>query len=706
MRNKGKGDSHLLINRLKTISFFIFFALTFNLILPIVLLAKPSYSKFLIHDFAKDYKFNFARGESYLVFDGQVNKNAPWAKKTIIKDRVRGRALKIFYNVEEGAISYHINVRQPHLYERYNAISFYARGDAGRVKVVIRAIKEHYYVIPISDEWEKITIPFNRFSAGGLFDMKSMQGISFLIESTTTEKREGIFYLDDVYFEVYDEKGKPDFDRPTAVRVQSPSEPPHSILELKAQYRHNFRRKKFLGLRFEISQNRKEWFYVGEDLNKNDRFFSIMWDHHAFPSGSYYVRAVALYENEGRGVGQERRFEITNAFKFDDLLDQMQRKAIRYFINEKNPLTNLIHASSSTDEIVSTQGCGFGLAVLCIAAERNILPRTAAARMALSIIETYANSVPKYNSFLPAYVSEKGEHALEPKGDIIATAHFLMGVMAAAEYFDNRFDKIEDRISKLAKTFLQKIQWRNALVVNNDRNLLAETIDAKGRTKGMIEGYRDGMIAYLLGISSELSSLPRTSWADWAQTYTYRDIHGETFLIFPSLYAHQYPHLWLDLKGYQDEFINYYRNGVLATYINREFGLRTSKTPSEIWGYSACYGPKGYVEYGAPPPYSHELTDGTICPAAVAGSLMFAPAVSRAALYAMYEAYGEKIWKEYGLIESFNAQEDYFKEYFTARNLGALVIAIENDRNGFVQSLIMQNTMIKRALRYVDLKKY
>jgi Putative glucoamylase len=62
---------------------------------------------------------------------------------------------------------------------------------------------------------------------------------------------------------------------------------------------------------------------------------------------------------------------------------------------------------------------------------------------------------------------------------------------------------------------------------------------------------------------------------------------------------------------------------------------------ANIWGITSSLSKTGYKAWGGPP--RNKAIDGTVVPCAPAGSLMFTPDISLAALRSMKERFGEKI---------------------------------------------------------------
>ena len=285
------------------------------------------------------------------------------------------------------------------------------------------------------------------------------------------------------------------------------------------------------------------------------------------------------------------------------------------------------------------------------------------------------------------------------KTDTIATAYLIAGAIVAREYFDNENSPIEKNIRRRVKELIRNVQWKKALIETKKAYLLGKEVDPAGIAHSPMEGYGEGMLAYLLAHASQSDRIPASAWQEWQKTYTMGSYAGYDVLSYPYLPAHHSPHLWLEIKSRQDSFGNYFKNAVNISFINREYSLKENDYPSEVWGLMPCYGPNGFSSYGAPPPKSSQYNDGTISPASACMSLQFVPACAKAALISFEKQYGKKIRGAYGFYESFNPKEEFFEENYTAINIGRILLGINAYHSGKVKDLFTGSAGIKDALR-------
>jgi hypothetical protein len=221
--------------------------------------------------------------------------------------------------------------------------------------------------------------------------------------------------------------------------------------------------------------------------------------------------------------------------------------------------------------------------------------------------------------------------------------------------------------------------------------------------------YSEHAILYILAIGSPTFSISPESWYAWRRDYIsyggYKYLAGDA-----PLFIHQFSQAWLDLRGRREKGapnIDYYENSVKATRAQRQFFIDVSKEfptyTANVWGLTASDSEKGYTAWGAPPRPAD--LDGTVVPCAAAGSLMFTPDISLAALREMKNRFGAKIYKNYGFVDAFNPRTNWTDTDVIGIDLGITLLSAENLRTGKVWFWFMQNAEIAGALWRADLKR-
>jgi hypothetical protein len=236
------------------------------------------------------------------------------------------------------------------------------------------------------------------------------------------------------------------------------------------------------------------------------------------------------------------------------------------------------------------------------------------------------------------------------------------------------------------------------------------------------EGYNEALLLYMLGLGSPTYPLPAESYPAWTRTYDWKKLYGYEFLYSGPLFIHQLSHVWLDLRGIQDEFmrqkgIDYFENSRRATYVQREYAIRNPRGfkgyGENIWGITASDGPgpatqkidgveRQFFDYLARGvPYGPD--DGTIAPWAAAASLPFAPEIVLPALRHINEAYPE-ITSKYGFKCSFNptfseAQQGWISKGYYGLDQGPIVLMIENYASELIWRLMRSCPYVVSGLR-------
>src|SRR5262249_24797116 len=152
------------------------------------------------------------------------------------------------------------------------------------------------------------------------------------------------------------------------------------------------------------------------------------------------------------------------------------------------------------------------------------------------------------------------------------------------------------------------------------------------------------VILHILAIGSDTHRVAPGLWSAYTRHYRWGTYYGQEHLAFAPLFGHQYSHVWIDFRGIRDDAmrappLHSFENSRRATLpqpayaIDNPSGFRGYG--ARLWGLTACDGPidtsvvwggrgrtfHSYSARGAS--FTHVTDDGTICPAAAAGSMPF-----------------------------------------------------------------------------------
>lgn len=390
------------------------------------------------------------------------------------------------------------------------------------------------------------------------------------------------------------------------------------------------------------------------------------------------------------------------------LLDDIGRRAFRYFADASDPKTGLVldrrtftgERTSRFPNVASIAATGFGLTAWCIGADRKWTPQNEAINRVRTSLRFFAEQATHNHGWFYHFLdSNSGEAIARSEISSIDTALLLAGALTARQYFSR-----DREIVRLATAIYERLdfQW----MLNGDPLLLSHGWRSDvGFFRPRWNSFCELMILYLLAIGSPASKIPPTSWYAWRRdTMNYDQFN---YITGGPLFVHQYSHAWVDFRQRRDQRqprTNWFQNSVIATRAHRAFCVDLASVfpgcyEPNVWGITASESAKGYVAWGGPPRDS--AIDGTVVPCAAGGSLMFTPDICLPALSTMREKYGRKAWGVYGFADAFHPITGWVSPDVLGIDLGITLLSAENLRAGSVWKWFMRNDEVTNALDLV-----
>src|SRR5439155_16515031 len=213
------------------------------------------------------------------------------------------------------------------------------------------------------------------------------------------------------------------------------------------------------------------------------------------------------------------------------------------------------------------------------------------------------------------------------------------------------------------------------------------------------DSYCESMMLYLLAMGSTTHPISPECWRAFRRP---KMVYGNhQFISSPApLFVHQFSHAWFDFRNKRDDYANYFENSVIASRAHREFCAGLSERfpcySGDVWGITASDSSAGYVAWGGPP--MQGPIDGSIVPAASAGSLPFLFPESMAVLRNLRGYYGKEIWKKYGFVDAFNPLTGWVSKNVLGIDVGISMLMAENARTQFVWNTFMHNPEVTTAM--------
>ncbi len=435
---------------------------------------------------------------------------------------------------------------------------------------------------------------------------------------------------------------------------------------------------------------------------------------------------------EGSGDGPE-----ATAF-----LDDLQARTFRFFWDYSDPRTGITHDRAPSRSFASVAATGFALTAYPIGVERGYVSRAQAGRRVLTTLRFFwdapqnaqVRGAAGYRGFYYHFLDlDSGRRFENVELSTIDTALLMAGVLFCQSYFDGQ-SALEDSIRVVAESLYTRVDWEWARV--RPPTLALGWKPESGFLPYDWRGYNEAMLLHVLALGSPRHPVSADVWPAWCSRYRWGEFYGEPHVGFAPLFGHQYSHVWIDFRGIYDDSmrergIDYFENSVRAVRAQHAYAVANPNQwagyGEHAWGLTACDGPVNgsfevagrmrqfhtYMARGAS--FTGVQDDGTLCPSAVGGSIVFAPKLVIATLMSMRDTYGEHLFSRYGFLDAFNPSfqlEDvdlghgkvvpgigWFDTDYLGIDQGPILAMIENHRSELVWRVMRRNPHVVRGLR-------
>jgi hypothetical protein len=405
-------------------------------------------------------------------------------------------------------------------------------------------------------------------------------------------------------------------------------------------------------------------------------------------------------------------------------LDFIQKKKFWYFWNEADPATGLVKDKeddwqSGSEYVSSIAVDGLALSVYTIGASRGWVSDSDAYSKTMKILNSFDTLLTNVHGFWYHMVNmASGARDWYSELSTVDSAIFIMGALQSGEYFRDTHPDVTAK----ADALYRRMEWTWFMDVGDtwQQRFLnmawAPEGDGSfysipsGKPEGGFyclawwENYCESVFVDLLALASPTYYINNAAWTDMKRNWV--DAFGYRFMHLPSLFIHQYHHLYFDLMNKHDGFADYFENSKKATLANRQTCIEDTlgRYSEKNWGLTACYGLNdNYNVYGADPGGYY---DGTSAPTAPVTSVTFTPDESIQTARNMFFQYKHNIWGRYGFCDSFNVEQGFRSKFALGLNSGPMIIGIENYRTGMVRNTFMRNPYMQAALGEAGFKSF
>lgn len=629
---------------------------------------------------------------------------------------------------------------------QYNYLSFWIKGtpDLKKMKVELHqetngngtfeygkditsfVYTDLYMNGPIGAKWKKVLIPLADFAA--IKDWSKMLELVFVFENKLDTPK-GAVYIDDILFGyrpsiVLMAKGTKETNAPIESSFKVNDVGSKQCLTFKGANTLSINAERaqenpFLeNVRFEYSVDKgSTWRVIGVDYDTSKRTYKVSWqlDNSREPA-RYQVRAVAadIWGNE-KPTGVLIDCPI-QPMSDDEFLNMAENKAFDFFNDHQDQKTGLF-ADTTGGGDASIASTGFGLAALCVGAERGWITKEGARKRALLALDAFlpkAEGVEpladgRFGFFYHFLNIHTGKRANRSEISTIDTAILVAGALTAGEYFGGE-------VKNKAKKLYENVEW-NKFVGREKGPLFNLFSMGWSPERGFLESYWDyytdeTILINLLAIGSPTHPVAPDVFYSWVRNKGAYD-NGQPFIYswHGALFSYQYANVWFDFRDIIDkQGVSWYENSKNATLANRQFCIDNADKLKgfgpNCWGITSMARPQGYtMHFGVPPAGNGEPEyDNTLSPTGPAGSIVFTPYLSLSALKYMYINY-PRLWGQYGLRDSFNLEKNWYSPIYYGIGEAMILLPIENFRSSLLWKNFMKNFFVQDALKKAGFTK-
>jgi hypothetical protein len=393
------------------------------------------------------------------------------------------------------------------------------------------------------------------------------------------------------------------------------------------------------------------------------------------------------------------------------LLTLVEQQTFNYFWNFGHPVSGMARERTSSGDMVTTGGSGFGVMSMLVGVQRGFITRDNALSRIDTIVNFLTNKATRYHGAFSHWINGSTGATMpfstqDDGADIVETSYMMQGLLCARQFFNSMSDSNEINLRNRINVLYDSIEW-NWFRQNNQNVLYWNwSPDYNWAVNVQVGGWSEAMITYVLAASSNVDSntIPKIVYDNgWAHNGGIKN--GQSFYGIPlplgpdyggPLFFAHYSFLGVNPNNLTDAYANYWTQDTAHAKINYSYCVAN---PNHFNGYSnLCWGltasdiQNGYTA-------SSPTNDvAVIAPTAAISSLPYTPTESMNAIRFFYYKLGDKIWSQYGFVDAFNLSNVWFDTDCLAIDQGPEIIMIENYRSGLLWNLFMSCPEVQRGM--------
>ena len=392
------------------------------------------------------------------------------------------------------------------------------------------------------------------------------------------------------------------------------------------------------------------------------------------------------------------------------LLDLVQKQTLAYFWEFGHPVSGLTRERTSSGDIVTAGGSGFGVMAMLAGIHRGFITRADGLSRIKTIVAFLTNNATRYHGAFSHWINGATGATvpfsnMDNGGDIVETSYLMEGLLCARQFFNSGTDASEIDLRTAINSLWNAVDydWYR----QNGQNILYWNWSPNygWAVNVPVSGWNEALITYVLAASAAVNPIPKTvydnGWAKNGAMANGKNFYGVTLPLGPDqggpLFFAHYSFLGIDPNGLKDAYANYWTQDTAHSRINY---LYCKTNPKHFYGYSPmCWGLTASDEPGGYSAHAPDNDNGTITPTAAISSLPYTPTESMNAIRFFYYTIGDKCWGNYGFTDAFNLRARWFDGDCLAIDQGPEIVMIENYRSGLLWNLFMSCPEIQQGLK-------
>jgi hypothetical protein len=408
----------------------------------------------------------------------------------------------------------------------------------------------------------------------------------------------------------------------------------------------------------------------------------------------------------------------------EQLLDLMQKDALKYFWDYAEPNSKLARERYHTDDtsldanLVTTGGAGFGLMTILVGIERNFVPRGEALQRLQTALD-FLEGADRFHGAWPHWMNGTTGNVVpfgtvDNGGDLVETSFLCQALICVREYFKDGSTE-EQALAQQADELWKGVEWSWYTKGGEDALYWHWSPEYEWQLNFKLEGYNECLITYIMAAASPTHPVGAEAYHEtWAgngaivhggskfNIPVIFNYNGATGSVGPMFWAH-YSYLGLDPRGLSDEYANYWNLVQNHAKIQHAFCVTNpwqyEGYGEDCWGLTASYtrNNNGSTGYAAHSPVNDR---GVISPTAALSSFPYTPIESMKAARYFYEStdWKDRLIGVAGPYDAFSPHHDWVTPRYLAIDQGTIAPMIENYRTGMLWNLFMQAPEVKQGL--------